>query len=481
VQVALVGDASDGTDFASREDPDPARRPQLVVSTIDGGEPPPPPQPPPGDGPAVFGAVADATAYSGQASSNFGSATRLVADTSPSTQSFLRFEVAGLVSAPTGARLRLWVTDKSVNGPEVRPVTSSWSEGTLTWATKPSFGSVVADIGSVSAGRFVEYDVSGLVTGNGSVQVALVGDASDGTDFASREDPDPARRPQLVVSTIDGGEPPPPTGDRFSFGLIGDTGYTSDSITKFLAVRASMNAADLELSVHIGDIKSGSSPCTDSVYTDNRDRFDAFTHPLAYTPGDNEWSDCSSDKNGRLAYLRSVFFADDQTRGTPSMTVAQQSAQFPENAMWHEGPVTFVTVHTVGSDNNQGASEFPARNAANIAWLQAAFDTAEARGSAGVVIATHANPGFPPDATSRSTTTGFKSFLEALRSEVTAWGKPVLFVHGDTHKFRVDQPTILGSSRSNFTRVEVYGPSDEHWVRVDVDPSSPGLFRVSSQ
>jgi hypothetical protein len=97
------------------------------------------------------------------------------------------------------------------------------------------------------------------------------------------------------------------------------------------------------------------------------------------------------------------------------------------------------------------------------------------------VILTHANPGFPPDATSRATKTGFKSYLEALRSEVQAWGKPVLYVHGDTHIFRVDHPTILGSTRPNFTRVEVYGPSDEHWVKVDVDPSDPGLFQVRSR
>ena len=63
---------------------------------------------------SVFGAVADATAYSGQPSTNFGSDGRLVADTSPMTQSFLRFEVAGLASAPAGAVLRLWVTDKSL-------------------------------------------------------------------------------------------------------------------------------------------------------------------------------------------------------------------------------------------------------------------------------------------------------------------------------------------------------------------------------
>ena len=162
------------------------------------------------------------------------------------------------------------------------------------------------------------------------------------------------------------------------------------------------------------------------------------------------------------------------------MTVKRQSADLPENAMWHRGPVTFVTLPTVGSDNNQKGSEFAFRNAANITWMEAAFDAARARASAGVVMLSHANPGFPPDATSRASTKGFESYLE-LRSEVKVWGKPVLYVHGDTHTFRVDQPKILGSTRSNFTRVEVYGPSDQHWVRVDADPSNADLFSIAGQ
>jgi hypothetical protein len=217
------------------------------------------------------------------------------------------------------------------------------------------------------------------------------------------------------------------------------------------------------------------------VYTTNRDRFDGFTQPLLYTPGDNEWRDCA-DKLGRLAFLRQVFFANDQSRGTPSMTVARQSADFPENATWDHGAVTFVTLHNVGPDNNGGqTSEFGPRNAANIAWMKAAFEAAKARDSAAVVILSHANPGFPPDATSRASKTGFKSYLEALRSEVQAWGKPVIYVHGDTHTFRVDHPTVLGTPLPNFTRIEVFGPSDEHWVRVDYDPTNPALFNIGSR
>lgn len=433
----------------------------------------------------VFTPVADTAVYSDRPTRNFGSADRLVADRSPNTKSFLRFEVAGLTSAPTGARLRLWVTNKSSNGPEVRPVTSAWDEATLTYATRPSVGSKVDDVEKVSANRWLEYDVDSLVAGNGTVEMALVGDSSDGTDFASREDGTAAHWPQLVVEIVGiepapSPPPSPPPGDTFSFGLVGDTGYNSRSVERFLSVRDDMNEAGLEFTVHVGDIKDGSDPCPDSVYTENLSRFDGFHHPLVYTPGDNEWRDCR-DKRDRLAHLRQVFFSNDQSLGTPSMTLERQSADLPENAMWHNGPVTFVTLHTVGTDNNQNGSEFESRNAANVAWMKAAFDAAKARDSAGVVILSHANPGFPPDATSRASKQGFESYLEVLRFEVKDWGKPVLYVHGDTHTFRVDQPKILGSTRSNFTRVEVYGPSDEHWVRVTVDPSNADLFSIASQ
>ncbi|HYH51043.1 MAG TPA: hypothetical protein VEG38_15960, partial [Acidimicrobiia bacterium] len=264
------------------------------------------------------------------------------------------------------------------------------------------------------------------------------------------------------------------------FGLVGDTGYSSSSVEKFLRVRDAMNAASLEFVGHVGDIKSGNDPCPDSVYTVNLERFNDFDHPLVYTPGDNEWRDCS-DKRDRLAFLREVFYPDDLSLGDRSLPLVRQSADFPENVVWHHGPVTFVTLHNVGSDNNARSSEFGPRNEANLAWMDAAFDAARARNSAAVVIMSHANPGFPPDAESRASKDGFEPHMEALRAHVQEWGRPVLYVHGDTHTYRVDHPTVLGTSLPNLTRVEVYGPSDENWVRVDYDPTDPELFRVSSR
>jgi hypothetical protein len=126
--------------------------------------------------------------------------------------------------------------------------------------------------------------------------------------------------------------------------------------------------------------------------------------------------------------------------------------------------------------------EYTARNGADIAWLQETFAKAKANGDAAVMIIGQADPGFDlsgspfaganPDAPTRdpktldpaglnATTTsfGFKDFLTTLRNESIAFQKPVVYVHGDTHYFRVDKPLLDkdGKRLENFTRVETFG------------------------
>ena len=100
------------------------------------------------------------------------------------------------------AKLRVYVAeDPSNNGPAVYGATSSWTESAITWATRPSrAGAPSANSGVVAAGTWVEYDVRPLVTGNGNVSFALVGDSSDAVGFASREYADPAKKAQLEVT-----------------------------------------------------------------------------------------------------------------------------------------------------------------------------------------------------------------------------------------------------------------------------------------
>ena len=97
--------------------------------------------------------------------------------------------------------------------------------------------------------------------------------------------------------------------------VIGDIPYGTTKLAQFPANIAQINAdPDVSLVAHVGDIKNGSSLCTDDYFTTIRSDFDQFQKPLVYTPGDNEWTDCHQANNGgylptaRLAKLRADFF-----------------------------------------------------------------------------------------------------------------------------------------------------------------------------
>ncbi len=84
---------------------------------------------------------------------------------------------------------------------------------------------------------------------------------------------------------------------------------------------------------------------------------------------------------------------------------------------------------------------------------------------------------------------GFHDFLSSLREQVIAFRRPVVYVHGDSHYFRIDKPFLnsQGQRLENFTRLETFGDNqqngnnDVNWVKVMVDPSSRGVFSFQPQ
>ena len=156
---------------------------------------------------------ADTSVKKSSPGSNYGSSSTLVTDGGPVESAYLRFKVSGVNGTVNRARLRLWVTNGSGNGPALYPTTVGlggndppWSESAVTWKKRPArTGGVLSDLGKVAAGRFVDYDVTAAVTGNGAYSFELATGSTDGTDFASGE-AIPARRPQLIVDVT----PPPP-------------------------------------------------------------------------------------------------------------------------------------------------------------------------------------------------------------------------------------------------------------------------------
>lgn len=315
---------------------------------------------------------------------------------------------------------------------------------------------------------------------------------------------------------------------RFDFAVIGDMPYTKVQEPEYRNVLAALNASQLAFVAHVGDFQFdarpynqnpaiASMPCVEENYKAIYDSFQSVRHPLVLTPGDNDWVDCwplkaqKVDPLELLAGLRTRFYPEGRSLGQRTMAVTNQSsdpafAKFRENLLWRMGGVTFVTIHTVGYTDNTGRTpqmdaEQQERKAANIAWLKRAFAGAKADGSRGVVVFTQANPGFenfwPPDRKTRyfipfiprgqalpSPKSAFGDYVGTLAGLLEDFDRPVLYFHGDTHIFRADKPLYnakTGRILENFTRVEVFGWPDSHWIKVEVDPADPQVFAVRPQ
>lgn len=296
----------------------------------------------------------------------------------------------------------------------------------------------------------------------------------------------------------------PPAGG-FTFAIIGCLGYRPEHEPWLENLLTELNKTPLAFVVHVGDL--GAPPrgsCTNELWARRLAQFQASAHPLVYTPGDNEWTDCREPtvKGGnpleRLAKLRTVFFHGDHTLGQRTFALTRQSqgadpafAKYRENVRWDFGGVTFVTLHVTGSNNGlgrtpEGDAEYGERNKANLAWLQQGFAHAKIRYSRAIVIMQQANlfPEFPPFPGTPQNPSGFADLRVQLQKEATAFVKPVVLVHADSHFFRVDKPLSPRGVRDpnvtpaleNFTRVETFGAPYHHWVHVTADASDPNVF-----
>jgi len=335
----------------------------------------------------------------------------------------------------------------------------------------------------------------------------------------------------------------------YAIGLWGDLPYSAEQAAVIPNLIADMNSQELAFTAHDGDLRQGSGvpDCSDgSIYTRAADYFGSLAAPAIFTPGDNDWTDCDrkslgTDGRNSLQELdneRAFFFSTQNTLGqtqflqevqatplckgfgtangnvgpnsdvTKPQTATYKDVPCVENRRWIVGRVAYATIDIQGSCNNlcddyPDPIEYAARNAAGIQWMKDTFATAVAQDCVAVMFITQADPGFDDtDATRAPTrnantlveddklaaTDGFHDFLVALRAQVIAFGKPVAYVHGDSHYFRIDKPLLdsAGKRVTNFTRVETFGDhqptlGDVNWLKVNVDPASREVFSYEPQ
>ena len=155
--------------------------------------------------------------------------------------------------------------------------------------------------------------------------------------------------------------------ETFSFGLWGDMPYEkANDAPKIPALIASINASNIAFSIYDGDIKDGSSKCTDNIYSDALSMFGQMKQPVVYIPGDNEWTDCHRTNNGgydnleRLAFVRKTMFATPGSLGQSRMPMDHQGKpgeKYVENTRFVHRGVVFVGLNVPGSNNNKVLDE----------------------------------------------------------------------------------------------------------------------------
>ncbi len=210
------------------------------------------------------------------------------------TRSYLRFRLPRPLQPGAPARLRLFATIGARSGLAVHLVRGGgrWREGTLTAASAPPLGPVLARQGAVRGARYVSIDISRAIGARRTIDIALVSRGPGRLHVLSRES---GRRtaPRLVL-----GEEParPPV-----VAAAGDIACAPDSPNRRRKVRGTcldretsdlLVSRELEAVLALGDTQyeRGELSAFRSTYDRTWGRVKAITRPVVgnheyLTPG----------------------------------------------------------------------------------------------------------------------------------------------------------------------------------------------------
>ena len=280
------------------------------------------------------------------------------------------------------------------------------------------------------------------------------------------------------------------------FIALGDIPYRPQDEEAYYALIQEINRQKPQLSIFVGDSKSGGSPCSDAYLRKIHASFNLFEAPLIYTPGDNEWTDCHRLNAGgydpveRLQFIRALHFAEAKSQGKNPIALTRQSelqpqfSEFVENVYWISGKTLFATVHIVGSNNNFAQqAEYVPRNRANLAWLETVFAAAKQNSIDHLVLAFQADM-FYTSKSATSDQSGLRDSIFLINKKLAEWAKPALIIHGDSHRLIIDQPFMGANTNGRrplhqVYRVQVMGDQQVEAVEIAIDSSkhSPFSFR----
>lgn len=248
--------------------------------------------------------------------------------------------------------------------------------------------------------------------------------------------------------------------EELIFSATGDVPYGSSEIPILMQEMADHNLySPSEFLVHVGDIKSGSSACEESIYSEVADILKTASVPVYIVPGDNEYNDCSNPAQAWQWWTQYFMNFEDNFCGTPP--TEHQSAQ-PENHAFVIKGVLMIGINLVGG-RIQSQNEWNTRMQNDADWVDHQFQTKGSQVRAAVV---YCQAG--PNNSNRDL------FFNQFRQSAVTFGKPILLLHGDGHSWKYDQPF----PEQNIYRIQVNmgGLEDPVQLTVNLDPVNPFAY-----
>jgi hypothetical protein len=221
---------------------------------------------------------------------------------------------------------------------------------------------------------------------------------------------------------------------RVTFYAMGDVPYAPEE-DALLPQQVAELPEDAEFVIHVGDIKDGASACDEAVYVKVAGMLQKATAPVFIIPGDNEWNDCTNPAEAWDSWEK--HFTRFDQRWHHRLPVFRQLDR-EENFSFVKNSVLFVGLNIVGGLVHDPA-EWKQRHTDDLNWMRRNLrrfgDTVTS-----VVIFGHALPAAKHN-----------DFFEPFNKDAQEFGKPILYLHGDGHRWIHDRPFAA----QNILRVQV--------------------------
>ena len=216
-----------------------------------------------------------------------------------------------------------------------------------------------------------------------------------------------------------------------TFSVMGDTPYSVGDARKLHHQLANLNPHS-EFVVHLGDIKTRLTLCSDIWYQQVADILRKSPKRLFIIPGDNEWNDCFNPQEAWTIWTRYFLHFDKQWDSQPDVV---RDDRHPENFSFISTGVLFVGLNLVGG-NVLDPIEWALKDRDNIQWIETQLHIKK-HPISHLVIFGHALP-------SRK----HRTFFIMLNRLAQSFENPILYIHGDGHNWIIDYP---------FTAKNIYG------------------------